>query len=138
MVFAHVKEAARVALKHVGGTRRRRELAILLADDARLKALNLAFRRRNKTTNVLSFPATEGTDYLGDIAIAHGVATEEARARCITLADHAAHLAVHGVLHLLGYDHERACDARVMETLEVLILSELGIADPYAPRTRAA
>ena len=116
-------EAARKAAKLKG------EFTILLAGDKRLRALNRDFREQDKPTNVLSFPGQE--DYAGDIAIAYGVTAAEARAAGMNFADHAIHLAVHGVLHLAGYDHERPKDAKVMEPLEVKILKRLGIADPY-------
>lgn len=106
-------------------------ITILLTDDAALRRLNRDFRGKDKPTNVLSFPAP-GRDYRGDIAIAYGVTRAEARASGKAFADHAAHLVVHGVLHLAGYDHVRAKDAKVMEPLEVKILARLGIADPYA------
>jgi probable rRNA maturation factor len=81
-------------------------------------------------TNVLSFPAAiEG--YLGDVAIAYGVTAKEAKASGKAVADHALHLAVHGVLHLLGYDHTSARQAKVMEPMETRILKTLNIADPY-------
>jgi len=102
---------------------------ILLADDKKLRALNQDFRGKDKPTNVLSFPGGDG--YAGDIAIAYGVTVKEAKEAAKSVADHAAHLVVHGVLHLAGYDHERPKDAKVMEPLEVKILARLGIADPY-------
>ncbi|MDE2182620.1 MAG: rRNA maturation RNase YbeY [Alphaproteobacteria bacterium] len=105
-------------------------LTILLASDRDLRALNRDFRGRDEATNVLSFPAA-GESYLGDIAIAYGVAAREARAAKKTVADHAVHLAVHGVLHLMGYDHVTRRQAKIMEPLEVSILARLGIADPY-------
>jgi len=117
---------------------------ILLADDKKLRALNRDFRGKNKPTNVLSFPrgpldgrragrfaSAAAPGYAGDIAIAHGVAAAQAKAAAKTFADHTAHLVVHGVLHLAGYDHEARADAKVMEPLEVKILARLGIADPY-------
>jgi len=107
-------------------------LTILLTDDERMRVLNAQFRGKDKPTDVLSFPALDGGAYLGDIAIAHGVAAREARQSGKRLADHAAHLAVHGVLHLLGHDHRAAREARVMERLETRILAVLNIADPYA------
>ena len=118
-------EAARKAGKLKG------DFTILLADDKALRALNRAFRGKDKPTNVLSFPS--GGGYAGDIAIAHGVTAREAKAAGKRFADHATHLVVHGVLHLAGHDHERPKDAKVMEPLEVKILARLGIADPYAP-----
>jgi probable rRNA maturation factor len=126
---ARLKRAAMIALErggHGGGA-----VTLLLADDARLHALNLSFRAQDKATNVLSFPARR-PDYLGDVAMAYGVTRSEAREQGKTFSDHAAHLVVHGVLHLLGYDHETMRAAKIMEPLEVAILSELGIGDPYA------
>jgi probable rRNA maturation factor len=123
-------EAARKAAKLKGG------FTILLAGDKRLRALNRDFRARDKVTNVLSFPGTGA--YGGDIAIAYGITGKEAKAAGKNFADHAVHLAVHGVLHLAGYDHERPGDAKVMEPLEVKILGRLGIADPYAPPVQKA
>src|SRR5688572_15033356 len=116
-------------------TKLKGDFSILLAGDKRLRALNLDFRGKDKPTNVLSFPA--GGDYAGDIAIAYGVTRKEAEAAGKSLADHASHLVVHGVLHLAGYDHERPRDAKLMEPLEVKILKRLGIADPYAGADKA-
>jgi probable rRNA maturation factor len=133
-IVAKLRRAARLALKH----RRKGQaqaLTILLGDDATLQRLNCDYRGKDKPTNVLSFPAAANEHgYLGDIAMAYGVAAREARAAGKSLCDHASHLAVHGVLHLLGYDHETAADAELMEPLEVAILAGLGIADPYAAR----
>ncbi|HMH66169.1 MAG TPA: rRNA maturation RNase YbeY [Rhizomicrobium sp.] len=106
------------------------DFTILLTSDKALRALNREFRGKDKPTNVLSFPS-EGA-YRGDIAIAYGVTSKEAKETGKSFADHAIHLAVHGVLHLAGHDHERPKDAKVMEPLEVKILARLGIADPYA------
>jgi probable rRNA maturation factor len=121
---AKVKRAAQAAAK---AARLKGEVTILLAGDRKLRALNRAFRDRDKPTNVLSFPMAGG----GDIAMAWGVTAREARAQGKTVAAHAVHLAVHGVLHLAGYDHIRPKDAKVMEPLEVKILERLGVADPY-------
>jgi probable rRNA maturation factor len=128
---ARLKRAVSATLKHQKKTGA--SLTLLLADDARLKALNHDFRGKNKPTNVLSFPATDD-HYLGDVALAYGVTAAEAKAAKKTIADHATHLVVHGVLHLLGYDHETDKDAGVMEPLEVEILAKLGISDPYRVR----
>jgi probable rRNA maturation factor len=128
-LVARLRRAATLALARGGnadGT-----LTILLANDRKLRTLNISFRGKDKATNVLSFPARHN-EYLGDIAIAYGVTATEAHAQKKSFADHATHLAVHGVLHLLGYDHETARAARKMEPLEVSILGELGIDDPYA------
>lgn len=134
---AKLKRATKFALeKH---RRKKGTLTILLADDDTLRALNRRFRRKNKPTNVLSFPAAANGDaYLGDVALAYGVTREEARAAGKRFSDHAVHLAVHGVLHLLGYDHETERQARVMEPLETALLAHLGIADPYALRVKTA
>jgi probable rRNA maturation factor len=107
-------------------------LAILLAADARLQALNGAFRGKDAPTNVLSFPGPNGGDHLGDIALALGVCAREAAEQGKTLAAHLQHLTAHGVLHLLGYDHETDAEAEAMEAKERLILAALGHADPYA------
>jgi probable rRNA maturation factor len=117
-------EAAAAAARLKGG------FTILLAGDRKLRALNHDFRGKDKPTNVLSFPGAGG--YAGDIALAYGVTKKEAKAAGKTVADHATHLVVHGVLHLAGHDHERPKQARVMEGLEAKILGRLGIADPYA------
>lgn len=118
-------DAARKAAGLTGG------FTILLTGDETLRALNRDFRGKDKPTNVLSFPSTG--NYAGDIAIAYGVSKRQAKDAGKAFAGHAAHLVVHGVLHLAGYDHDRAKDARIMEPLEVAILKRLGVADPYAP-----
>jgi probable rRNA maturation factor len=113
-------------------------VTILLTNDAKLKALNAQFRGRNKATNVLSF-AHHSPFYLGDIAIAYETTAKEARAQKKSFSEHAAHLVMHGILHLFGHDHEDVPSAVAMETLEAELLAKLGIADPYRPRplTRA-
>ncbi len=130
-----IRRAVREALAK--SARRPRALTILLSGDEHLKELNTLFRGHARPTNVLSFPAGE-KNYLGDVAIAYGVASREAKNEGKPFADHAAHLAVHGVLHLMGYDHENARDAKIMEALEARILARLGIANPYAPIREAA
>src|SRR5690349_4231445 len=99
---ALVRRAAKLALKAVPPGTAAREVAILLADDAKLRELNHMFRGRNKPTNVLSFPPPEHGAHLGDIALGFGVVAKEARTQGKPLAAHAAHLTIHGVLHLLG------------------------------------
>src|SRR5665213_3557000 len=128
---ARLKQAAEVARRCA---KLKGDFTILLAGDNKLRTLNRTFRGKDRATNVLSFPAAGA--YRGDIAIAYGVSKVEAKAAGKDFADHATHLLVHGVLHLAGYDHERARDAKVMEPLEVKILGRLGIADPYAAATR--
>jgi probable rRNA maturation factor len=127
-----IRRAMTSALERGNRKKKSPPLTLLLTTDARLRELNSLFRGKDKPTNVLSFPAAK-PGYLGDVAIAYGVMAAEARAAGKKPADHAIHLAVHGALHLLGYDHERDKDARIMEALEIEILAELGIVDPYAP-----
>ncbi|MGF1550286.1 MAG: rRNA maturation RNase YbeY [Sphingomonadaceae bacterium] len=118
------------------------ELSVKLASDEEVRRLNAAYRGKDKTTNVLSFPMIEADDIdsagrgdgptlLGDIAVAHGVCAEEAAAHDIGLAAHAAHLIIHGALHLIGYDHENDAAAEEMERVEIAALARLGIAHPY-------
>ncbi|MCC7266462.1 MAG: rRNA maturation RNase YbeY [Caulobacteraceae bacterium] len=108
-------------------------LTILLADDPTIRDLNARFRGKDYATNVLSFPAPPNPErHLGDIALAHGVCAREAAEQGKLLAHHLQHLVAHGVLHLLGYDHETDPDAEVMEGLEREILAGLGVPDPYA------
>jgi probable rRNA maturation factor len=109
-------------------------VTILLTDDAAIQDLNARFRNKNAPTNVLSFPApATAAPHLGDIALAYGVCAREADAQGKPLAHHLMHLTAHGVLHLLGYDHESDADAERMEALEREILAGLGVPDPYAP-----
>jgi probable rRNA maturation factor len=124
-----LKQAAQAAAR---AAKLRGDVTILLTSNVRLKSLNRDFRGKDTPTNVLSFLGGDA-GYCGDIAIAYGVTKKEATAAGKRLADHAIHLAVHGVLHLAGHDHVRPKDAKLMEPLEVKILGRLGIADPYVP-----
>jgi probable rRNA maturation factor len=115
---------------------REQELSVLLADDAAIRALNRDWRGKDQPTNVLSFPAgapaAEGAPLLlGDVALAYETVAREAAEQGKSLADHTRHLLVHGVLHLLGHDHEDEAEAERMEILERSILAGLGVADPY-------
>jgi probable rRNA maturation factor len=116
------------------------ELAIVLTDDSRIRALNQTWRGLDKPTNVLSFPTEAGgaangvPALLGDIVIAYETVKREALAQDTPFLHHLAHLAVHGFLHLHGYDHEAEDEAETMERLERQILARLGIPDPYAAR----
>ena len=108
-----------------------REIALLFCDDAAMTALNIQFRDKPAPTNVLSFPSGEAEGFLGDIALSRETCIREAAEKNIPLRDHAAHLIIHGMLHLIGYDHERDDEATVMERRESDILQAMGIADPY-------
>jgi probable rRNA maturation factor len=124
-----VRKAARAA---VGA--KRRSLTVALADDRRVQALNKRDRRKDKPTNVLSYPSGEKR-FLGDVVLARQTVWREAREQKKTPADHLVHLVVHGTLHLLGHDHETSDeDAERMEALERRILKRLGITDPYEAR----
>ena len=124
---AVVDRAAQAALGAVQG-----DIVVLLTDDAAVRELNGRFRDKDRPTNVLSFPAPENAfPHLGDIVLAYGVCATEAEAQGKTLADHLSHLVVHGVLHLLGRDHEDDAEAEEMEAEEREILAQIGVADPY-------
>lgn len=125
------------------------DAAVLACSDARIAALNGEFRGRARPTNVLSWPSAErgastpgtapappapdlfGDTDLGDIALAHGVCHAEAAAGALDPVDHVTHLVIHGLLHLLGYDHQTDADAALMEGIERRVLGTLGISDPY-------
>jgi probable rRNA maturation factor len=130
-----IGEAASVTSTAVG------ELAIVLTDDSAIRTLNRDWRSRDAATNVLSFPTPE-TDHahgtprlLGDIVIAYETTDREARAENKPFAHHAAHLAVHGFLHLAGYDHAEDIEAAAMENLETAILARLDVPNPYVARS---
>jgi len=107
------------------------EATLLLTGDAALQSWNRQFRGQDKPTNVLAFPDPGEGPYLGDIAIAAGVLARESAAQDKRPADHLAHLALHGFLHLLGYDHESDEEAAEMEARETALLAEMGLPDPY-------
>jgi probable rRNA maturation factor len=116
------------------------ELAIVLADDSAIRLLNRAWRGVAAATNVLSFPAKRAGGeplLIGDIVLAYETIAAEARAEGKPFAHHVAHLAVHGFLHLLGYDHVRNKDAETMERLEREVLRRLAIPDPYRRPAKA-
>jgi probable rRNA maturation factor len=122
------------------------EVAVKLTTDEEVHQLNRAYRDKDRPTNVLSFPlvqsdlleATANTDdgevLLGDIVLAEGVCAAEAAGKGIAIADHAAHLIVHGTFHLLGYDHMVDAEAEAMEALETRALASIGLTDPYGDR----
>jgi probable rRNA maturation factor len=141
--------AAQATLGHLGLDPEQAELTLLACNDERIAALNGDFRGKPRATNVLSWPAEErgavtpggdplpvepgidGMLELGDIALAFETCAAEAEAAGKPLADHVTHLVVHGLLHLLGYDHENDPDALLMEGLEREILGKMGYDDPY-------
>ncbi len=126
-VEAVVERAAKAALGTIKG-----DIVVLLTDDESVREINARFRDRDRPTNVLSFPAAESAfPHLGDLTLASGVCAREAVEQGKTLSDHLSHLTVHGVLHLLGRDHEDDAEAEEMEAEERSILASLGVADPY-------
>lgn len=144
------ERAATATLKHLGLKATDYELCVLACGDARIAELNGDFRDKPRPTNVLSWPSQElGAEepgetpfapepeddfephHLGDIAITYGVCEREAAEQSKSFDAHVTHLIVHAVLHLLGYDHIRDPDATLMERLEVEILGNLGLPDPY-------
>lgn len=148
---ALVQSAARAALQEVPAAKvptGPSELTLILADEARVRALNRDYRGADKATNLLSFAYLESSagsgppvispdipSALGDVVIAREIVVDEATSQGKPLAHHLSHLVVHGILHLLGYDHQGEGEAAQMEALEVTILANLGIGDPYLPRS---
>ncbi|MNE45021.1 Endoribonuclease YbeY [compost metagenome] len=130
---AIAERAASAALGSVEG-----DVVVLLADDAAVQELNARFRDKDRPTNVLSFPAAESAfPHLGDVVLGFAYCAAEAEAQGKALSDHLSHLVVHGVLHLLGRDHEDDAEAEEMEAEEREILAALGVADPYAAEHEA-
>ena len=119
---------------------RRTEVSVVLADDALVRRLNRQWRRIDAATNVLSFPSLDeelppkAPFLLGDVVLAYETVSREAQEQGKDIADHLRHLVVHGILHLLGYDHDEPGEAEQMEALETQVLARLGVADPYAER----
>ncbi|HEY9191617.1 MAG TPA: rRNA maturation RNase YbeY [Methyloversatilis sp.] len=111
----------------------RADVTVRFVDAAEGRALNLEYRGRDYATNVLSFPYEQGEHLAGDLVVCQPVLADEAQAQGKSFADHAAHLIVHGTLHLQGWDHETSdADADEMEAEERVVLALLGVADPYA------
>jgi len=143
------QRAVTATLRHLDVDPSAAEVSILACNDDRISALNADYRGKPAPTNVLSWPSQERgapddggiplppkPDFddvleLGDIAISYDTCSTEAQAMGKSMADHVTHLLVHGVLHLLGYDHERDADAALMEQIEVEVLGKLGLDDPY-------
>lgn len=138
---ALAERSAAAALAAAGRDPSRHEISLLACNDARIAALNAGFRGKPRPTNVLSWPAFPGPPpqpaagaplFLGDLALAFETCAAEAAEAGIPLPDHAAHLVVHGVLHLLGHDHAEDAAAEAMEALETKALARLGLPDPYS------
>jgi probable rRNA maturation factor len=125
-----VRAALAVADLHPAGDA---SLSLVLCDDPFIRTLNRQWRDRDCPTNVLSFPAAEPMRAMtvGDVIVAFETSAREASEHGMALADYLQHLIIHGVLHLFGFDHERAADAAVMEALEARVLASLGIVSPY-------
>ena len=134
---ALARKAANAAFRITDTERASASVSISLSDDRTLAQLNRRWRAVRKATNVLAFPGgrtamhSRARPFLGDVILAGGVVAREARQQGKTLKGHTAHLIIHGVLHLLGYNHANAKDAAVMEKLEIEALRTLGIPDPY-------
>jgi probable rRNA maturation factor len=131
---ALLRRAARAAFRASPRSGRSFSVTLVLIADEEMRDLNRLWRGKDAPTNVLSFPADANRDrgFLGDIAVAYETALSEAKERGISLADHVSHLVVHGMLHLLGFDHADDADALRMERVERVALASIGIADPYA------
>lgn len=141
----YITELVEVTLNHLGYfSKANVEIAIMLTSNDHMKKLNKQFREMDKSTNVLSFPDNDLQEedllelsgketyiYIGDIAIGYQILVDESREYGISFIDHFSHLLVHGVLHLLGYDHEDSQDAIQMSNLEIEILRKMNISSPY-------
>jgi probable rRNA maturation factor len=131
---ARVRAAVEAALAEAKGPAEA-EITVLLTDDAEQRTLNAQFRGKDKPTNVLSFPSPEfAAPHVGDVALAYETCAGEAQEQSKPLSDHLSHLVAHGVLHLLGWDHESDAEAEAMEALERKVMARLGVPDPYLAR----
>lgn len=142
-LFAKVAEQA-VSYRPKIAQTKQIELSILLTEDEEMRRLNLDFRRKDKPTNVLSFPDLEKENYekiefklnenyiyLGDVAFGYDIIRKEASEKSIDFKNHFIHLCTHGILHLIGFDHENEDEATIMEEIEIKILKTFGIKSPY-------
>jgi probable rRNA maturation factor len=146
-VVEQIERLASATLDKAGLSPKRHCVSVALLSDAEIRALNKAFRGKDAPTNVLSFPTPPfaqgaGDDgeprFLGDVALAYETVVSEAESQGKTVVDHAAHLVVHGILHLAGYDHGADAEAERMEEAERVILAEFGVSDPYSDGAPAA
>jgi probable rRNA maturation factor len=136
-IRSRARRAALAALTKAGRLDPQTSVSLLFADDESVRPLNFAYRKKDMPTNVLSFPAPDTLPpagikrSLGDVILAVETVTAEAIRDNKPIGDHLSHLIVHGVLHLIGFDHETSADADIMEPMETQILAGLGIPDPY-------
>ena len=142
--FGRVDEAIRQAAMTLAREQRARlpegaEASVVLASDAIVRRLNRDYRGKDSATNVLSFPfqpppgaAGDAGEYLGDVVLAAETVGREAAERAIAPIHHLQHLVIHGLLHLLGYDHQTDAEAEAMESIETAVLAAIGVADPHA------
>ena len=138
---ALLRRAARAAFRASPPSGRSFSVTLVLIADEEMRDLHRLWRGKDAPTNVLSFPASDAVSeagLIGDVVLAYETTHKEARDERLVLADHVSHLVVHGVLHLLGFDHEKDEEAEQMEDLERTALASLGIADPYAEREARA
>ncbi|MDD3288141.1 MAG: rRNA maturation RNase YbeY [Alphaproteobacteria bacterium] len=148
--LSSLQKAAAATLEHLPVPLRKSakncQFTLLLTSNAAVKKLNAEWRKKNKPTNVLSFPhftrpqllKEKGPLYIGDIAIAHQYVVAEAKKEHKPLSNHVTHLMIHGILHIFGYDHISATAANKMEKLEKKIMAFLGLPDPYEPYAKTA
>jgi probable rRNA maturation factor len=131
---AVLRRAARAAFRASPSSGQSFGVTLVLTGDDEMRGLNRLWRGKDAPTNVLSFPADADRDrgFLGDIVVAYETAHSEAKERGISFVDHVSHLVVHGMLHLLGFDHADDADALRMERVERVALASIGVADPYA------
>ncbi|TPM39108.1 rRNA maturation RNase YbeY [Mesorhizobium sp. B2-3-4] len=137
-VLARLVDAAATAAFAETGSKGHSELSVVFSDDAHIRALNAGWRGKDKPTNVLSFPAFPPAKggplppMLGDIVLAAETVAREAALEDKPIANHISHLVIHGLLHLMGHDHETDAEAEEMEAIERAALARLAIPDPYA------
>lgn len=130
-----LEQDVQTALNTASGYTRSGSIDLLLTGDDEIQSLNEHWRGKPKPTDVLSFPTEENpsqSDFLGDIVISHGVMSRDATISSKDLKAHFAHLIVHGFLHLLGFDHIEPSEADEMEALEIKILADMGLPNPYS------
>ena len=130
-IFAQIPTKAQFRNWAISALRVDTEVTIRIVDADEGRALNLAYRKKDYATNVLTFSLSETPHLMGDIVICAPIVAKEAAEQNKTLEAHFAHLTVHGILHLHGYDHEDAHQAELMESIEIQILTKLGYSDPY-------